>query len=385
MIPLMRKWILRAVIPAVVILSVLWWTCARPDPVPVRVEAVSRANVEATVTNSKAGTIRARRRARLTAEVGGRVIEITHREGDHVEKGELLVRLNDESARAQHELAIQSLAVAKANKSQACISKDRAYRDWQRKQKLADKNIVSEDVLDQLRSTYRAADSTCNAAAAEIEKAAASITAAEADLSKHRILAPFAGIIAEQDVELGEWVTPSPPLLTSPAVVDIIDPSSVYLSAPMDEVDSTKIVKGQEAKVTIDSYPSKEFQGNVVRVAPYVVDVEAQNRTVEVEVELVDKAFAAKLLPGTSADAEIVLETRNSVLRVPTTALLENRKVLVFDGSELEERTVEVGLRNWDYVEILSGVEEGEEVVVTLDRVEVKTGVRAELEEDETE
>ena len=197
------------------------------------------------------------------------------------------------------------------------------------------------------------------------------------------IRAPFDGVIAEVAVELGEWITPSPPLLTAPAVVDVIDPTSLYVSAPMDEVDSAAIRTGQPAKVTVDSRPGASFSGSVVRVAPYVLDIEAQNRTVEIEVELDDPKIAATLLPGTSADVEVVLEARDSVLRLPTSALLEGNRVLMAQDGRLVEQPVQLGLRNWDWAEIREGLSAEQAVVISLDRVEVKAGARVQVEETE--
>jgi HlyD family secretion protein len=376
----MRTWILRALLPAAGLLLLLWAVWLRPDPVPVRVAPVERARVEASVTNSKAGTVRARRRAKLSPEVGGRVIELTHREGEQVEAGEVLLRLDDSTPRAQLRLAEEGLRVAEASAAEACIARDRASRELARQRSLADRQIVSADLLDELESAHRASEAGCSARRAEVDRAQAAIAAAHIDLEKFTLRAPFAGVIAEQDVELGEWVTPSPPLLIAPPALDVIDPGSVYVSAPLDEVDSARIRVGQPAKVTVDSHRGEVFEGRVVRVAPYVLDVEAQNRTVEVEVELADAARAAQLLPGTSADIEVVLESRDAVLRIPTAALLEGDRVLVANGGRLEERAVEVGLRNWDWAEIESGLDEGQAVVTSLDREEVKAGARVAIQ-----
>jgi HlyD family secretion protein len=215
-------------------------------------------------------------------------------------------------------------------------------------------------------------------AGAELDRARAQIVAAEVELDKMVIRAPFDGIVAEVAVEVGEWITPSPPLLTVPPVLDLIDPSSLYISAPMDEVDSAAIRVGQAVKATIDSHPGVEFPGRVVRVAPYVLDIERQNRTVEIEVDLDTDAAAAQLLPGTSADVEVVLEVRDGVLRVPSSALVEGSRVLVANDGKLSERLVRVGLRNWDYAEILEGLEAGQQVVISLDRAEVEDGARVE-------
>jgi HlyD family secretion protein len=194
--------------------------------------------------------------------------------------------------------------------------------------------------------------------------------------------APFDGVVAELSIEVGEWTTPSPPVIQVPAVIDVIDTSSIYVSAPMDEVDAARLRPGLPARVAIDSHPGRHFPGHVVRVSAYVLDVEEQNRTVEIEVELDDVAFAATLLPGTSADVEVILEARDAVLRVPTGALLSGDKVLVVEGGRLVERAVETGLRNWDLTETRSGLAEGDMVVVSLDRAEVKGGARVTVERE---
>jgi HlyD family secretion protein len=128
----MRKWWFRSLVLVGLVAVVLWFTLWRGEAVPVRVATVERANVESTITNSKAGTVRARRRARLSAEVGGRVVEILKRDGARAKRGEILVRLNDASARAQLKLAQESLRVAEAARRQACIARDRALRELER-------------------------------------------------------------------------------------------------------------------------------------------------------------------------------------------------------------------------------------------------------------
>ena len=113
-----------------------------------------------------------------------------------------------------------------------------------------------------------------------------------------------------------------------------------------------------------------------------MLDIEDQNRTFEIEVELDDDSFAAGLLPGSSADVEVILEERRDVLRVPSYALIEGRRVLVVEDGELVPREVETGLSNWQFAEVLSGLEEGAPIVVSLDRTEVQPGVRARISEE---
>jgi HlyD family secretion protein len=105
-----------------------------------------------------------------------------------------------------------------------------------------------------------------------------------------------------------------------------------------------------------------------------VLDVEAQNRTVEIDVELDDKTLSATLKPGTSADVEIVLETHEKALRIPTSALYEGNKVLVVEDDQLVSRDIQIGLKNWNWTEVATGLDEGDVIVTTLDRPEIKPG-----------
>src|SRR6185436_20127405 len=149
-------------------------------------------------------------------------------------------------------------------------------------------------------------------------------------------------------------------------------PESVYVSAPMDEVDSARIQPGQPVRISVDSYPGRTFMGHGRRIAPYVLDREEQNRTVEIEAGFGEFPTGVRLLPGTSADVEVILETREKVLRVPTPALLEGNRVLVVENGRLVEKKLEIGLKNWDWTEIRAGLSPGAQVVTSLDRPEVK-------------
>ena len=360
----------------VVAIFVLRWTVFAPAPVPVDVATVERGTVESTVTNSRAGTVKARRRAKLSPQEGGRVVALPKRKGDRVHTGDVLLQLDTNVADARLDLAQRERESAVAEASRACFSAERAGRELERNKALAAKGIVSTDLLDQVEVAARTANAACDAARASVKRAEASIEVAQRQLDYMTLRAPFDGVIAELQIEIGEWSTPSPPVIQVPSVIDVIDTSSIYLSAPMDEVDSARLKPGQTARVAVDAYPNKRFPGHVVRVGKYVLDVEEQNRTVEIEVELDDAAFAATLLPGTSADVEVILDTHENVLRVPSSALLSGDKVLRLDGRTLEELKVDVGLKNWDVTEITSGLAEGDRVVTSLDRPEVKNGAR---------
>ncbi|MDJ0867595.1 MAG: efflux RND transporter periplasmic adaptor subunit [Myxococcota bacterium] len=377
----MPRWLIVSAVSLGALALLLWSTVLAPERVPVKAVRVESGRVESTLSNTKAGTVRARRRAQLAPEVGGVVVEIFSREGARVEAGDPLIQLNDTTQRAQLALARESLRATQASVLEACLARDRAKRELERKGQLADKRVLSQDVLDGLQTAYQVGEASCHSMMAQAARAQAQVAVAESELSKLLLRAPFGGVVAELEVEVGEWVTPSPPLMLAPAVADLIDPSSLYVSAPMDEVDSSAIEPGQAVRVTVDSHPGRELAGRVARVAPYVLDVEAQNRTVEIEVELDDRELAAALLPGTSADVEVIEAAREDALRVPAPTLLAGDRVLVARDGRLVEQPVEIGLKNWDYAEIRDGLEAGQLVVISLERAEVRAGARVEVEE----
>lgn len=379
----MSKWLRRTLVllALVAIVVLARFTVFAPQPLEVEVVAVERGTVESTVTNSKAGTVETRRRARLSPELGGRVVALPHREGSRVKKGDVLLRLDDSTQRAQLERARRELTSAQAEHRRACLAAELARREYQRNRELAADGIVTESLLDQLESAADTGAAACEAAAASVDTARAALAVLENELRKTVLTAPFDGVVAEVSIEVGEWTTPSPPALPVPPVIDLLDSRATYISAPMDEVDSARIHPDQPARVTIDSHPGESFAGTVSRVAPYVLDVEAQNRTVEIEVELEDRELAASLLPGTSADVEVILDVHEDVLRLPTPALLPGQAVLVVSDGVLERRELEVGLRNWDYTEIVGGLGGGERVVTSLDREEVRAGAEVVIED----
>jgi HlyD family secretion protein len=176
--------------------------------------------------------------------------------------------------------------------------------------------------------------------------------------------------------ELGEYSTPSPPGVPTPPAIDLIDDSCLYVKAPMDEVDAPKISVGQPVRVTLDALPGKIIPGKVRRVAPYVSAVEKQARTVDVEVNFEHPEATGKLLVGYSADVEIILDGRDKVLRIPTAAIQEGGRVLLFnaDSGKLEERKIRTGLANWEYTEVLEGLAAGDRIVTSLEKEGVKAG-----------
>ncbi len=372
------------IVVAVLILFgvVLRFTVFRSDPVPVTVFRVARGPVEETVTNSKAGTVKTRRRAVLSPEIGGRVEELAVRAGDRVHKGQVLMRLAAADYEARISLQQRAVTAAAAAQRAACLTAEQAEREHTRYLRLAEQKIIAEEVLDRLESDRDVAAASCQAAEANMHEAKAALDLAQVERAKTVLRAPFDAVVAELTAEVGEWISPSPPGLPMPAVIELIQPSAIYVSAPLDEVDVGKVGVDQPVRVTLEAYPGRSLAGKVVRVAPYVLDTEEHSRTFEIEVELEDREFAESLLPGTSADVEVILDSVPDVLRIPSYALMAGGRVLLVNDGSLVARDVTTGLENWAFTEIKDGLEAGDAVVVSLDRAEIQEGAKARIADE---
>ncbi|MDH3637839.1 MAG: efflux RND transporter periplasmic adaptor subunit [Gammaproteobacteria bacterium] len=357
------------------------WYLNRAQPIPVAVAEVQRGRIESTVANTRAGTVNACRRARMSPSAGGQIAELRVKEGNQVSSDQVLVELWNKDIRAKVTLAQRETEAARARAEQACVTAEVAQHEAERMTKLGRQGLTSEDQTERAVGEAKSKLAACQAARNAILVADAQKSVAEAELERTILRAPFDGTIAEINGELGEFVTPSPIGVATVPTVDLIDNRCLYISAPIDEVDAPSVRAGMRARITLDAFPDNSFDGSVRRVAPYVLDLEKQARTVEIEAEIGQPA-EANLLPGYSADVEVIINVAENVLRVPTQALLEDKKVLVLDESAgtLVARDVETGLRNWEYTQILTGVQAGEFVVTSIDREGVVDGASAERE-----
>ena len=373
------RWLLRILAVAVLAAGAAFaWKATRPAPVAVVLATAEPGRVETTVANTRAGSVSACRRAKLATPLGGRIEKLTVREGDRVKKGQLLIELWNDDLLARERVSREQLNTARTRQREACVLADIAARGAARTRQLRDKGFVSEDNVDRVESEAKAKQAVCESARTQIDEAQARISASRADTARTVMRAPFDGIVAEVNGEVGEYLTPSPPGIPTLPAVDLIDDSCLYVSAPIDEVDAAQLKVGMAGRITLDAYRGRHFAGKVRRIAPYVLALEKQARTVEVEVEFDAPAEARHLLVGYSADIEVVVAAREGVLRIPTAALMPGNRVLVLTpAGELEERRVEPGLANWEFTEIRSGLRQGERMVASLERAGVKAGARA--------
>lgn len=375
-----KKLAILGIVAIAVVIAISYLT--RSKPIAVVLQNVERGTVEASVSNTRAGTVNACRRAKMSPSAGGQISRLRVKKGMRVKQGQILLELWDNDLEAQERLAQEQLKSSTTRVQEVCTLAEAAQREADRSQELKEKGFISPQMLDRAVSEAASRKASCEAARGDIEQSKSRIALARAGMDRMVLRAPFDGVVADISGELGEYATPSPPgILTIPAI-DLIDDSCMYVSAPIDEVDSSKLKVGQHSRISLDAMKGRTFSGKVRRIAPYVLDLEKQARTVEVEVEFEKIAEKDNLLVGYSADVEIIHEVRNNVLRIPTQTLLEGNRVLRFGGKGvLEERKVTTGLSNWEYAEVLSGLEEGDQIVLSLDRAGVKAGVRVVPEE----
>ena len=376
------KWLVVLLVLAL-IFAAGYWQMTKPRPILVTVAVAEPGIVENTIANTRAGTIEACRRAGLSPSTGGLISVLNVRKGDSVRKGDLLLSLWNKDLMAEIELSQAEAKSAKANARATCLTAEVAQRDANRLLKLRKSGAVSEETVDRSVTDASARRASCDAAKASTAVSISRANVIRARLDRTRLIAPFDGVIADIHGELSEYVTPSSPSVGGTPVIDLLDTSCFHVTAPIDEVDAPRVSLGQTARVTLDAFGDREFAGTVSQIAPFVLDLASQARTVEIEVELDDPTDREELLAGYSADVEIILTSRNVPVRVPSEVVLENSRLFVLDGNTIEERDVLVGISNWVWAEIIEGVKAGEAVVTSVDADGLENGALAEIQSEE--
>ncbi|MBI5451248.1 MAG: efflux RND transporter periplasmic adaptor subunit [Gammaproteobacteria bacterium] len=347
----------------------------------VTITTVVPGTVDSTITNTRAGTVKACRRAHLSPSGSGHIARIPIHKGMMVKQDQILMELWNDDVTSQVKLATNEVATTQAQRKQACLLADNAETESTRQQTLSTSGLTSREAADRALTNARSLRAQCRATESQYQVSRARLDVAQAQLERTLLRAPFAGTVADIHGEVGEFVAPTPSS-TPTAAVDLIDDSCLYISAPIDEVDSPQIRPGMDARISLDAFPGQTFPAIVQQISSYVSEAESQARTVEVELVFADPADFRSLRPGYSADAEVILDSHHNVLRIPTEALLEGNKVLMYRDRDglLSERLLTIGLTNWRYTEVLSGLKAGEKIVTSVGREGIKAGIRARAE-----
>jgi macrolide-specific efflux system membrane fusion protein len=286
---------------------------------------------------------------RVGSRVSGLVKNLHANVGDHVKKGQIIAELEPSELTAKYNQAYAAWQNASANFEYAKL-------DLERQKSLLIKNFISQNDLDLAEKSYEVNK-------ALLEQAKANLEFARVQLDYTRISAPIAGIIASVSTQEGETVAAS---FSAPTFVTIIDLERLEVWAYVDETDIGRIKEGQIATFTVDTYPDTDFEGLITAIYPKAV---IQDNVVNYVVTLKITNFKEKILrPEMTTNVTIRLETRKDVLMVPISAIKRERGerfVTVMEGTHLLPRKVKTGWSSNGSIEIISGLNVNEKIIIT--------------------
>lgn len=349
---------MKLVFPVVAVLAAasgVWWLAGnRPasatgdDPDAARVVPVTRRDVTSTVLAT--GVIRPQVGAEV--RVGSRVSGVLERlyvtAGDRVGRGQLLAQLDSAEFHARAAQALATLENARAESTYAA-------GEWTRARDLAAEGIITA-------SEFAQAQRLRDVRASEVRQAAAALASARIQLGYTSIRAPIGGVVADVSTQVGETIAAS---LAAPTFVTIVDLDRLEVWAYVDETDIGRVVVGQRARFTVDTYPDAEFAGVVSAIRP---TAEIQDNVVNyVTVIAIEDGHGRTLRPEMTATVTILLDRREDVLVVPNGAVRRDRDgayVFVAGDGGYARRSIRAGQRGPDVTEILDGLDDGDRVVV---------------------
>ncbi len=288
------------------------------------------------------GTLEAFQEMNISTEISGKIAAIHVEEGQRVAKGQVLAELDTESARLQLRQAEAALAAAEANAKDALKNKERMDR-------LIKENAVSQTQQEKVQLAHEAA-------AAQLDQAKAAVALARHALDLSIMKAPFSGIIAAKNAEVGDVVNS----MMSPGqgILKLVDYSRIKIAVGMTQADVVRVAKGDQVYVRTDAYPGRDFPGRVS-----AVNLSADASSGKFRVEAVFDNPGLELRAGTFAEVVFEVGAHSGVLGVPQKAIVEGGSVFVTDGSKAWKRKVTTGIQNSEIVEITGGLKEGELVI----------------------
>jgi HlyD family secretion protein len=386
-----------AIIAVIVIFIVIMVNKNGNHKTIVQAEIASKQRIIEAVTAT--GKIEPRTQVKISADVAAKITHLGVKEGDWVEKGDLLVRLDQERYSAALEQSEANLRSAIANAHLVKENLLKIEKDFERIKTLVDQNLESRATYDQAYSSVQIEKARYQSAQEGVEQARASVKQAKDNLSKTTIYAPMAGTISTLNKEVGEIALGSQ--FQEDVIMIISNLSIMEALVNVDENDIVKVSLSDSATVEIDALPDKVFNGVVREIASSAnisgMGTTEQKTEFEVKLTIIDPV--AELRPGMTASADIVVETRDSTLCVPlqcvTVRTPEQLKMkgsshtngdgtgadstsgqtytpdkdgfvslifVVVDGVA-KAMQVETGIQSDTHIEILSGISEGDEIV----------------------
>lgn len=368
------------------------------DAVTVRTEDVQRRDLVARV--SATGHIEPKTAVDISADVSGRIVELTVEEGDDVEQGQLLLTIDDARFRAALQRAQASLAEARARATQARGRAEQARRDFERIRDLKERlpEMVTEAEFEAARTESEVQAALLESAQHAVAMAQAGVREAEDQLAKTVIRAPMSGRVTRLNVERGETAVVGTMNNPGSLLLTVSDLSVMEAVIEVDETDVPAIDVGDSVAVRIDAFGEREFAGRVTQIGNSSLTPRAQlsqDQAIDFEVRVTLENVDVDLRTDLSATADVITDVRPNALSIPIIALTlvdrdefeampnENvdeadttaaaspgrterdgvEGVFVVDGQVARFRPVEVGIAGDSYFEVLGGLEEGTTIV----------------------
>jgi membrane fusion protein (multidrug efflux system) len=308
---------------------------------PVKVETVARRRISEKIIYT--GMIEADRKINITPETGGKVARIPVEEGQFVEKGQLLAELDTSSIRLQLQQAEAAAAVAEANAKNAARNKERMDR-------LVAEKAVSETQYEQVKLADEAAQ-------AQLAQARAAVDLARHALGQAVMTAPWSGVIASKNAEVGDVINPMMGGYgAAGGVVTLVDYDKVKIVVEVSPSDISRLARGQRAIVTSGT---AEATGTV-----RVVNLAADPQSKKFRVEIVADNPKRTMRPGTFGSVVFEVDSRENALAVSQTAVLNDSYVFVVENGKAVKRPVVLGLKNPTLIEVVEGLKEGDQVII---------------------
>jgi len=323
---------------------------------PVKVYKIKKQRISENLFYT--GQIEAWKEGSITPDVAGKIAAIHVEEGDRVQKGQLLAELDTRALRLQFDQTTAGVAVAEANYNDAKRNMDRMAR-------LSQENAVSKQQAEKINLAFEAAE-------AQLQQAKAASNLANHQLEVSLMKAPFNGIIATRSSEVGDMINP---MMGGTGVLTLVDFSRVKIGIDVSHQDIIRINKGQPALLKVSAFPDEIFIGQV-SVVNMAADILTKKFRVEVRVNNPDLV----LRPNTFGEVTFEVEIHENVLILPQIAVVDGQFVFVANGNKAEKREVVLGIQNTEMVEIVSGLVEGDLVIVE-GNYSMNDGTRIEIKE----
>ncbi len=369
------KWFLGAVLALALIAAVyaLW----RDDAVSVQTaRAVASSSAGATVLNAS-GYVVARRQATVSSKVTGKVDEVLIEEGMQVKEGQLLASLDDTSTQPLYALAQSQLEAARNKLKEVEVRLQEAQRNLRRTQQLRQDKLISELELDQAQSEAAALAARLAALRSDVQVAQGTVRVRVQDLDDLRIRAPFDGVVISKDAQPGEIVSPisAGGGFTRTGIATIVDMASREIEVDVNEAFINRVRDGQHTEAILDAYPDWIIPSHVINIVPAA---DRQKATVRVRIGF--DALDPRILPDMGVKVSFLEENKGGstagTVRVPASAVIQDgdiRFVWRVQRDEVERVAVSIGGERDGQVEIMSGIQAGDEVV-TSPAAELRAG-----------